>query len=56
MCAVEIKVTPVITGTTGTIRISFRKYLSNKLVKHDIKQLQYTVVLGTELITGKVLL
>jgi hypothetical protein len=40
-------VTPVITGATGTISKSFRKYLSSILGKHDIKELQKTAVLGT---------
>jgi hypothetical protein len=42
-----IKVTPVIIGATGTISDSFRKYLSSRLGKHDIKELQKTAILGT---------
>jgi hypothetical protein len=40
-------VTTVITGATGTISKSFRKYLSNMLGKHKIKELQKTAILGT---------
>jgi hypothetical protein len=38
---------PVITGATGTISKSFRKYLSSVPGKHDVKELQKTAVLGT---------
>jgi hypothetical protein len=34
------------TGATGTISESFRKYLSNILGKHVIKELQETAILG----------
>jgi hypothetical protein len=44
---VKTKVTPVIIGATGTISKSFRKYLSSRLGKHDIKKLQKTAILGT---------
>jgi hypothetical protein len=47
MWNVKTKVTPVIIGATGTISKSFRKYLSSIAGKHDIKELQKTVVLGT---------
>jgi hypothetical protein len=47
MWNVKTKVTPVITGATGTISKSFRKYLSSVPGKHDIKELQRTAVLGT---------
>jgi hypothetical protein len=47
MWNVKTKVTPVITGATGTISESFRKYLSSVPGKHDIKELQKTAVLGT---------
>jgi len=32
---------------TGTISKSFRKYLSNITVKHNVKELQKTTILGT---------
>jgi hypothetical protein len=41
------KVTPVITGATGRISKSFRKYLSSVPGKHGIKELQQTAILGT---------
>jgi hypothetical protein len=47
MWNVKTEVTPVITGATGTISKSFRKYLSSVPGKHDIKELQKTVILGT---------
>jgi hypothetical protein len=47
MWNVKTKVTPVITGATGTISKSFRKYLSNVPGKHGIKELQKTAILGT---------
>jgi hypothetical protein len=37
-------VIPVITGATGTISKSFRKYLSNIPGKHKIKELQQTYI------------
>jgi hypothetical protein len=45
MCNIKSKMTPVIMGATGTISKLFRKYLSNILGKHEIKELQKTVVL-----------
>ena len=41
-------VIPVIEGATGTISESFRKYLSNILGKHEIKELQKTIIHFTE--------
>ena len=43
----KTKVTPVITGATGTISKSIRKYLTNIPVEHHIKVLQKTAILGT---------
>jgi hypothetical protein len=40
-------VIPAVTGATGTISESLRKYLFDIPGKHDIEQLQKTVVLGT---------
>jgi hypothetical protein len=47
MWNVKTKATPVITGATGTISKSFRKYLSSIPAKHDIKELQTTAIVGT---------
>ena len=44
---VKTKVTPVITGATGTISKLYRKYLSNVLGKHEIKELQETAISTT---------
>jgi hypothetical protein len=56
MWNVKTKVIPVIIGATGTISKSFRKYLSNILVRHKIKTLQKTAILGTAHILQKVLM
>jgi len=53
---VELKVIPVITGTTGTISESLRQYLSNVTGKSEIKELQKTAILGTALIPREVLM
>jgi hypothetical protein len=55
MWDVKTKVTPVITGATGTISKSFRKYLSNVPGKHEVKELQKTAIPGTAHILRKVL-
>jgi len=47
MWNVKTKVIPVITGATGTISKSFRRYVSNMTVKHEVKELQETAILGT---------
>ena len=44
---VKAKVIPVITGRTGTISESSRKYLNYVPGKHDVKELQKTAVQGT---------
>jgi hypothetical protein len=56
MWNVKTKVMPVITGATGTISKSFRKYLSSIPGKHDMKELQKTAILGTAHILWKVLM
>ena len=56
MCNVKIKVIPVITGATGTISKSFRKYVSNIPGEHEVKELQKTAILGTAHILKKVLM
>jgi len=47
MWKVKTKVIPVIIEATGTISKSFRKYVSNIPGKHEVKELQKTVILGT---------
>ena len=56
MWNVKTKVIPVITGATGTISKSFRKYVSNIPGKHEVKELQKTAILGTAHIFRKVLM
>jgi len=55
MWNVKTKVTPVITGATGTISKSFKKYVSNIPENHKVKELQKTAILGTAHILRKVL-
>jgi hypothetical protein len=47
MWNVKTEVILVIKGVTGTISKSLRQYLSNILIKHKIKELQKTAILGT---------
>ena len=56
MWNVKTKVIPVIIGATGTISKSFRKYVSNIIGKHEVKELQKTAILGTAHILLKVLM
>jgi len=56
MWNVKTKVIPVIIGATGTISKSFRKYFSNILRKHEVKELQNTAMLSTAHILRKVLM
>jgi len=56
MWNVKTKVILVIIGTTGTISRSLRRYLSNTPGKHEIKELQKTVILGTASLHQKVLM
>jgi len=53
---VKTKAIPVIIGATGTISKPFRKYMSNIPGKHEVKELQKTVILGTAHILRKVLM
>jgi hypothetical protein len=55
MWNVKARVIPVITGATGTISKSFRKYVSDIPGKHDVKELQKTAILDTAHILQKVL-
>jgi len=56
MWNVKTKVIAVIMGATGTISKSFRKYVSNIPGKHEVEELQKTVILGTAHILRKVLI
>jgi hypothetical protein len=47
MWNIKTNVIPVIIRATGTISKSFRKYLSNITGKHEIKELQKIVIMGT---------
>jgi hypothetical protein len=52
---VKTRVIHVITGATGTITKSFRKYLSNIPGRYEIKALYKTAILCTAHILRKVL-
>ena len=56
MWNVKTKVIPVITGATGTVSKTFRKYVSNIPGNHEVKELQKTAILGTSHILRKVLM
>ena len=56
MWNVKTKVIPVITGATGTISKTFRKYVSNIPGNHEVKELEKTDIFGTEHILRKVLM
>jgi len=56
MWNVKTKMIPVIIGATGTVSKSFRKYVSDILGKHEVKELQKTAILGTAHILRKVLM
>ena len=56
MWNVKTKVIPVIIGATGTVTMSFRKYVSKIPGKHEAKELKKTATLGTAHILRKVLM
>jgi hypothetical protein len=56
MWNVKARVIPVITGATGTISKSFRKYVSDVPGNHDVSELQKTAILSTAHILRKVLM
>jgi hypothetical protein len=56
MWNVKTRVIPVITGATGTISKSFRKYVSTVPGNHEVKELQNTAILGTAHRLRKVLM
>jgi hypothetical protein len=43
----KTRVIPVITGATGTISKSFRKYVSTIPGNHEVRELQKMAILGT---------
>jgi hypothetical protein len=55
MWNVKTRVIPVIIGATGTISESFRKYMGNIPVNHEVRELQKSATLGTAHILQKVL-
>ena len=55
MWNVKTTVIPEITGATGTISKSFRKYVGNIIESHEVRELQKTAILGTAHILWKVL-
>jgi hypothetical protein len=55
-CMWNVNVIPVIIGVSGTILKSFRKYLSDIMGKHEIKDLHKTAILGTAHVLWKVLM
>jgi hypothetical protein len=55
MWNVKTRVIPVIIGASGTISISFRKYVSSIPGNHEVREIQKTAILGTAHILRKVL-
>jgi hypothetical protein len=55
MWNVKVRVIPVITGATGTISKSFRKYVNDIPGNHDVKELQETAILRAAHVLRKVL-
>ena len=56
MWNVNTKVIPVIIGATGTVSMSFRKYVRKITENYEVKELQKTAILGTAHILRKVLI
>jgi hypothetical protein len=54
MWNIKTRVTPVITGATGTISKSFRKYVSNGPGNHEVRELWKAAILGTAHVLRKV--
>jgi hypothetical protein len=55
MWHIKARVIPVIIGATGTISVSFRKYVSSITGNHEVRELEKTAILGTAHILRKVL-
>jgi hypothetical protein len=56
MWKVKTEVTIVTVRVTGAISKSLRLYLNNRTVKHEIKELQKTTILGTAHLLREVLM
>ena len=56
MWKVKVKVIPVITGASGTVSVSFRRYMRNIAARNAIKELQKAAILGTAHILRKVIM
>jgi hypothetical protein len=56
MWNVKTRVMPVIIGATGTVSKAFRKYVSDILGKHDVRELRKTAIMGTAHVLRKVLM
>jgi hypothetical protein len=56
MWNVKTRVIPVITGATGTISKSFRKYVSTIPGNREVRELQKTAILNTAHILRKVMM
>jgi hypothetical protein len=56
MWNVKTRLISVIIGATGTISLSFRKYVSTIPGNNEVKELQKTAILGTAHILRKVLM
>jgi hypothetical protein len=56
MWNIKRKVIPVKIGANGTISKSLRKYSNNIPGKHEVKELQKIVILGTAHILRKILM
>ena len=56
MWKVKAKVIPVVVGVTGTVKKSFRLYLSNVPGEHEIKELQKPTIFGTAHVRREVLM
>ena len=54
MRCTETEVLPVIAVSPGTISKSFRKYLGNVPVDHEVKKLQTAAILSTAYLARKV--
>jgi RNase P/RNase MRP subunit POP5 len=52
----QSRVIPVITGVTGTISRSLKKYVSTVPGNHEVRELQKTAILDTAHILRKVLM
>jgi hypothetical protein len=55
MWNIKTRVIPIITGATGTISKSVRKYVSNIPGNNEVREIQKKAILGTAHIIRKVL-